>query len=97
MLRIPDVERKPLIPRETIPPVNLSPPCDTRPDRMSETFALAVIGQIFRQERPHPNRWAAGRALRVAESSGYERHRLLAARATRGGHCWLCGQKTVRV
>ena len=43
MLRIPGVERKPLIPRETIPPVNLSPPCDTRPDRMSETFALAVI------------------------------------------------------
>ena len=76
MLRIPGVERKPLIPRETIPPVNLSPPCDTRPDRMSEDFAIAVIGQIFRQERPHPHRWTAGRALRVTESSGYEWHRL---------------------
>ena len=52
MLRIPDVERKPLIPRETIPPVNLSPPGDTGPDRVSEAFALAVIGQIFGQERP---------------------------------------------
>jgi hypothetical protein len=47
MLRIPDVERKPLIPRKTISPIDLSPPCDTRPDRMSEGFALAVIGQIF--------------------------------------------------
>ena len=52
MLRIPDVERKPLIPGETIPPVNLSPPGDSWPDRVSEAFALAVIGQIFRQERP---------------------------------------------
>lgn len=52
MLRIPDVERKPLIPRKTIPPVHLSPPGDTGPDRMSEAFALAVIGQIFGQERP---------------------------------------------
>jgi len=52
MLRIPDVERKPLIPRKTIPPVDLSPPGDTGPDRMSEAFALAVIGQIFGQERP---------------------------------------------
>ena len=52
MLRIPDVERKPLIPRKTIPTVNLSPPCDTGPDRMSEAFALTVIGQIFGQERP---------------------------------------------
>src|SRR5678815_1311490 len=56
MLRIPDVERKPLIPRKTIPPVHLSPPCDTGSDRMSEAFALAVIGQIFRQERPRTNK-----------------------------------------
>ena len=52
MFRIPDVERKPLIPRETIPPVHLSPPCYTGPDRMPETFTDAVIGQILRQERP---------------------------------------------
>lgn len=52
MLRIPDIERKPLIPRETISPVNLRPPCDAGPDRMPEGFALAVIGKIFRQERP---------------------------------------------
>src|SRR6185295_13756147 len=52
MLRIPDVERKLLIPGKTIPPVHLSPPCDAGPDRMSEGFALAVIRQILGQERP---------------------------------------------
>ena len=52
MLRIPDVELKPLIPRETIPPVHLSPPGDSWPDRMPKEFAIAVIGKIFRQERP---------------------------------------------
>ena len=55
MLRIPDIELKPLIPRETISPVHLRPACDSWPDRMSEEFAIAVIGQIFRQERPRPD------------------------------------------
>jgi hypothetical protein len=40
MFCIPGVERKSLIPRETIPPVNLRPPCDTGPDRVPQSFTI---------------------------------------------------------
>lgn len=51
MLCIPDVELKPLIPRQAVSSVHLSPPGDSWLDRMSEEFASAVIGKIFRQKR----------------------------------------------